>query len=67
MAKREKASKQLSIQSLSVEDTDFLKKNTKYSEDDLKSWFKSEILLTLKLFETDLFLETFRGTALMAF
>ena len=28
-------------QSLSVEDTDFLKKNTKYSEEDIKLWFKN--------------------------
>ena len=28
-------------QSLSVEDADFLKKNTKYSEEDIKMWFKN--------------------------
>ena len=28
-------------QSLSLEDTDFLKKNTKYSEEDIKLWFKN--------------------------
>ena len=36
MAKREKVSKQ----SLSVEDTNYLKKNTSYSEEDIKTWFK---------------------------
>ena len=36
MAKKEKVSKQ----SLSVEDTKYLKENTSYSEEDIKSWFK---------------------------
>ena len=27
--------------SLSVEDTEYLKKNTKYSDEDIKVWFRS--------------------------
>ena len=41
MARRESSALKPQGQSLSVEDTDFLKKNTKYSEEDIKLWFKN--------------------------
>ena len=33
---------------LSVEDTEYLKKNTKYSDEDIKIWFRSVINEVLK-------------------
>ena len=41
MARRESSALKPQGQSLSVEDADFLKKNTKYSEEDIKLWFKN--------------------------
>ena len=40
MARKEKTSKLKLSQSLSADDADYLKKNTNYSEEDLKAWYK---------------------------